>query len=87
MRHDADEGMLRRQVVEHAGSPVVAAVVDDHQLAGIRQRQQRLAGEPYELGKILCLILRRHEDAHIRRRRIRREAHNRFRMRAGRMPS
>src|SRR5687767_1579125 len=81
------ERMLGGELLQHLRRPVVAAVVDDDELAGVRQRQERFAREPHELREILRLVLGGHEDAHVRPRGVRGEAHSRFRMRAGRMPS
>src|ERR1041385_2502171 len=83
--HHAHEWMLGRDLAQRVGGPVAAAVVDDDDLAGIREREQGFARLPYELGKVLGLVLRRHQDAHVGQRRAGRQAHSRLRMRAGRM--
>src|SRR5690242_20260459 len=65
----------------------MAAVVDDHDLARIRQRQQRFARESHELGEVLGLVLGGNQDADVGECGVSGEAHRRLRMRAGRMPS
>src|SRR6267378_8532633 len=87
VRHHAHERMLGGELGEHARRAVLAAVVHDHQLTGVGQRQQRLARQPYELGEVLGLVLGGDEHADLGERRIGREAHMRLRIRAGRMPS
>ena len=87
MRHHAHERVLDDELLQQPRGAVVAAVVDDHELDRVRQRQHRLAGQPHELGEVLRFVFCRNQHAHIGRCGIGREAHRRFRIRAGRMPS
>src|SRR3989454_4693691 len=66
---------------------VAAAIVDHHHFGGVGERQQRVARLAHELGQVLDLVLRGDEHADLRRGSGRREAHRRFRIRAGRMLS
>ena len=84
---DADEGMLGGELVQHVGRAVAAAVVDDDDLAGVGERQQRLARLAHKFGEVPGLVFRGHEHAHLGRHGRGGEAHSRLRMRAGRMPS
>ena len=79
------ERVLAGQLLEHGAAGIVAAVVHDHQLACIRQRAQGGLRLAYQLGEVLRLVPRGHEDAHVGERRGGREAHSRLRIRAGRM--
>src|SRR6266700_1373397 len=85
VRHDPDERMLGRELLQRVRRPVAAAVVDHHHLDGVWQRQQRLTRLAHELGEVLGLVLGGHEDAPLGRHGGCGEAHRRFRMRAGRM--
>ena len=87
MGHDPHERMLGGEIAQRLRGAIVAAVVDYDDLAGVRQREERLARLADELGEILRLVLGGDEDAHLGRCRAGDEAHRRFRMRAGRMLS
>jgi len=85
--HDPYEGVLGGELTEGVGGAVPAAVVDHDDLARIGQRQQCLTCLTHEFRQIFGLVLRRDQDAHFREGRARGEAHNRLRIRAGRMLS
>src|SRR5947207_2228766 len=85
--HDPQERVLGREVPQRVRGAVSAAVVDDDDLARIREREEGLTRLPHELRQILGLVLRRDQDAHVREGRAGGEAHSRLRMRAGRMLS
>ena len=87
MRDHFDEWMLGGEILEQLGRAVVTAVIHDHELDRIGQRQHRFARQPYELGEVIGFILGGHEHADVGRRRVGGETHSRLRIRAGRMPS
>src|SRR6266542_3852206 len=59
---DPHERVLGGEVLEQLRRPIVTAVVDDHQLDGVRQRQHRLARQPHELGEVVGFVLGRNQD-------------------------
>src|SRR5207247_10790324 len=69
------------------GGPVEAAVVHDDELAGVGERQERVARLADQLGKVFGFVFGGNEHAHFRRDGPGGEAHRRLRMRAGRAPS
>src|SRR5256885_149638 len=84
---DPHPGVLAGELLQHRPGGVVAAVVHDHQLAGVRQRTERGVRLADQIGEILRLVPGGHEDAHVGERRRGGEAHSRLRIRAGRMLS
>src|SRR5216117_4336200 len=87
MRDRADEGVPRAQIPQHLRGAVEAAVVHDDELAGVGERQQRVARLADQLGKVFGLVFGGNEHAHFGRDGPGGEAHRRLRMRAGRTPS
>jgi hypothetical protein len=87
VRDDGQEGIGRPELLEHGAGAVPGAVIHHHHLEGERRRAKGFGAQPQELGEILRLVLGRHQHTDINRAPPRREAHTRFRIRAGRMPS
>ena len=87
VRDDAEERVPRAEVPEDLGGPVEAAVVHDDELAGVGERQERVARLADQLGKVFGFVFRGNEHAHLGRDGPGGEAHRRLRMRAGRTPS
>src|SRR5207302_54351 len=87
VRDHPDERVLGRELAQRVRGGIAAAVVDDHHFTTVRQGQQRLARLAHEFRQILGFVLGGHEHTHLGSGRPRGEAHNRLRMRAGRMLS